>query len=113
MDGLDPAATMVSILAPGTGFCTPRPCINIGPEFSGEIGHGTQSNPGVQSSDIPQQRGERQNESDAPQKAGSLFARGCGGRRVLYPGGQGQVDRALATGFPLPLTTILKISSIS
>ena len=27
-----------------------------------------------------------------------LFARGCGGCRVLYPGGQGQADRGLAAG---------------
>ena len=33
-----------------------------------------------------------------PQETHDLFARGCGGCRVLYPGGQGQADRGLAAG---------------
>ena len=33
-----------------------------------------------------------------PQETHDLFARGCSGGRVLYPGGQGQADRGLEAG---------------
>jgi hypothetical protein len=89
MDGLDPLPRWCIFSTQKQVYCTPRPCINIGPEFSGRLAMARKRTPAFNPQTFLSNVGSGKT-SLTPHKKQVLYSQGDAADAVFISRGQGQ-----------------------